>query len=133
VEERFYEAFDELVINLRVDGAYIERICSISNDSVTIGYSSFSGAYGPLWIAVEEQLGRKYGLELKTIYAGRVRPQQLLASGSEGFSRADLLRPFTRTESPLERAIRIEPRILYKIESMATILKTIMESEVDSC
>jgi hypothetical protein len=34
-------------------------------DSVTIGYSSFAGAYGPLWIAVEEQLGRKHGLELK--------------------------------------------------------------------
>jgi NitT/TauT family transport system substrate-binding protein len=50
-------------------------------DSVTVGYSSFAGAYGPLWIAVEEQLGRKHGLELKAIYAGRIRPQQLLASG----------------------------------------------------
>jgi len=34
-------------------------------DSVTVGYSSFAGAYGPLWISVEEQLGRKHGLELK--------------------------------------------------------------------
>lgn len=50
-------------------------------ESVTVGYSSFSGAYGPLWVAVEEHLGRKYGLEVKAIYAGRVRPQQLLASG----------------------------------------------------
>src|SRR5215813_2968124 len=50
-------------------------------DSLTVGYSSFAGAYGPLWIAVEEQLGRKHGLELKAIYAGRIRPQQLLASG----------------------------------------------------
>ncbi len=50
-------------------------------DQVTVGYSSFSGAYVPLWVAVDEQLGRKYGLELKAIYAGRVRPQQLLASG----------------------------------------------------
>jgi hypothetical protein len=24
-------------------------------DSITIGYSSFSGAYGPLWIAIEDQ------------------------------------------------------------------------------
>jgi hypothetical protein len=27
-------------------------------DQVTVGYSSFSGAYVPLWVAVEEQLGR---------------------------------------------------------------------------
>lgn len=54
-------------------------------ESVTIGYSSFSGAYGPLWIAVEEQLGRKHGLDLKAIYAGRIRPQQLLASGEVPF------------------------------------------------
>ncbi len=51
------------------------------SESVTVGYSSFSGAYGPLWVAVEEHLGRKYGLDIKAIYAGRVRPQQLLASG----------------------------------------------------
>ena len=54
-------------------------------DSITVGYSSFAGAYGPLWIAVEEQLGRKHGLELKAIYAGRIRPQQLLASGEVPF------------------------------------------------
>jgi len=50
-------------------------------DSVTVGYSSFSGAYVPLWIAVEERLGTRHGLDLKAIYAGRIRPQQLLASG----------------------------------------------------
>ncbi|HEY7322663.1 MAG TPA: ABC transporter substrate-binding protein [Candidatus Binatia bacterium] len=50
-------------------------------ETVTIGFSSFSGFYGPLWLAVEDQLGRKYGLDLKAVYAGRVRPQQLLASG----------------------------------------------------
>jgi len=50
-------------------------------ESVTIGFSSFSGFYGPLWLAVEDRLGRKYGLDLKAVYAGRVRPQQLLASG----------------------------------------------------
>jgi NitT/TauT family transport system substrate-binding protein len=54
---------------------------AMSPESITIGYSSFSGAYGPLWIAVEDQLGKKYGLDLNAIYAGRVRPQQLLASG----------------------------------------------------
>lgn len=54
-------------------------------DHATVGYSSFSGAYVPLWIAVEEQLGKRYGLELKAIYAGRVRPQQLLASGEVPF------------------------------------------------
>jgi hypothetical protein len=25
-------------------------------------YSSFTGAYTPLWLAVEEKLGRKYGV-----------------------------------------------------------------------
>jgi len=50
-------------------------------DSVTIGYSSFSGFYGPLWLAVEDGLGKKYGVDLRAVYAGRVRPQQLLASG----------------------------------------------------
>jgi ABC-type nitrate/sulfonate/bicarbonate transport system substrate-binding protein len=54
-------------------------------EPVTIGYSTFSGAYLPLWIAVEERLGRKYGLDLKAIYAGRIRPQQLLASGEVPF------------------------------------------------
>jgi ABC-type nitrate/sulfonate/bicarbonate transport system substrate-binding protein len=54
-------------------------------EPVTIGYSSFSGAYLPLWIVVEERLGRKHGLDLKAIYAGRIRPQQLLASGEVPF------------------------------------------------
>ena len=54
-------------------------------EPVTIGYSTFSGAYLPLWIAVEERLGRKYGLDLRAIYAGRVRPQQLLASNEVPF------------------------------------------------
>ena len=50
-------------------------------EPLTVGYSTFSGAYGPLWIAVEEGLGRKHGLDIKSVYAGRVRPQQLLATG----------------------------------------------------
>jgi NitT/TauT family transport system substrate-binding protein len=56
-----------------------------SPEVLTVGYSSFSGAYLPLWIAVEEGLGTKYGLDLKAIYAGRIRPQQLLATGEVPF------------------------------------------------
>jgi ABC-type nitrate/sulfonate/bicarbonate transport system substrate-binding protein len=48
-------------------------------------YSSFTGGYAPLWIAVEEQLGRKYGLDLEAVYAGRARPHQLLLSGDAQF------------------------------------------------
>jgi ABC-type nitrate/sulfonate/bicarbonate transport system substrate-binding protein len=51
----------------------------------TVGYSSFSGAYLPLWIAVEERLGRKHGIDLRAICAGRIRLQQLLASGEVPF------------------------------------------------
>jgi ABC-type nitrate/sulfonate/bicarbonate transport system substrate-binding protein len=54
-------------------------------DNVTVGYSSFSGHYVPLWTAVEDRLGRKYGIELNAVYAGRIRPQQLLASGETAF------------------------------------------------
>jgi len=54
-------------------------------ESLTVGYSTFAGAYAPLWMALEEQLGVKYGLELRAIYAGRIRPQQLLATGDVPF------------------------------------------------
>jgi len=47
-------------------------------ESVTVGYSSFSGDYVPLWIGVEDHIGKKYGIDLKAVYAGRARPQQLL-------------------------------------------------------
>lgn len=50
-------------------------------EPLTIGYSNFTGTYAPLWIAVEDRLGAKHGLDLKAIYAGRIRPQQLLATG----------------------------------------------------
>lgn len=43
-------------------------------------YSSFTGAYVPLWLAVDEKLGRRHGLELEAVYAGRARPHQLLLS-----------------------------------------------------
>ena len=36
-------------------------------DSVTIGFSSFSGFYGPLWLAVEEGVGKKYGVDLRAV------------------------------------------------------------------
>ena len=36
-------------------------------DSVTIGFSSFSGFYGPLWLAVEDGLGKKYGVDLRAV------------------------------------------------------------------
>ena len=60
-------------------------IAATQLDSVTIGYSSFSGDYVPLWMAVDDRLGKKYGLELNAVYAGRIRPQQLLASGETPF------------------------------------------------
>jgi len=50
-------------------------------ERLTVAYSNFTGTYAPLWVAVEENLGAKYGLDLKAIYAGRIRPQQLLATG----------------------------------------------------
>jgi len=50
-------------------------------EPLTVGYSNVTATYAPLWIAVDENIGTKYGLDLKAIYAGRVRPQQLLATG----------------------------------------------------
>lgn len=50
-------------------------------ESLAVGYSSLAGHHTPMWIAVEDRIGRKYGLDLKAIYAGRLRPQQLLMSG----------------------------------------------------
>src|ERR1044072_2875216 len=50
-------------------------------ENLAVGYSSLAGHHTPIWIAVEDRIGRKYGVELKAIYAGRLRPQQLLMSG----------------------------------------------------
>ena len=47
-------------------------------EPLTVGYSNITATYAPLWVAVEEQVGVKYGLDLKAIYAGRVRPQQFV-------------------------------------------------------
>jgi len=64
-------------------------------EPVTIGFSSFSGFYGPLWLAVEDGLGKKYGIDLRAVYAGRIRPQQLLASGETPFVIASGSGPLT--------------------------------------
>ena len=58
-----------------------EVFAAVRLEPLTVGYSNFTGTYAPLWIAVEEQIGVKHGLDLKAIYAGRIRPQQLLATG----------------------------------------------------
>jgi hypothetical protein len=31
-----------------------------------------------MWIAVDDRIGKKYGIDLKALYAARPRPQQLL-------------------------------------------------------
>ena len=56
-------------------------LTATETQKLKIIYSSFTGAYTPLWIAVDEQLGRKHGLDLEAVYAGRARPHQLLLSG----------------------------------------------------
>jgi NitT/TauT family transport system substrate-binding protein len=51
------------------------------SQKVRVGYAAFTGAYAPLWIAAQEGLGRKYGLDLEAIYGGRTSPGLLLESG----------------------------------------------------
>src|ERR1044072_7070645 len=50
-------------------------------ESLAVGYSSTCGHHTKMWLDVDERIGRKYGIDLKAIYAGRLRPQQLLMSG----------------------------------------------------
>lgn len=50
-------------------------------EGLAVGFSSFAGHHTPMWIAVEDHISRKYGIDLKAVYAGRLRPQQLLLSG----------------------------------------------------
>ena len=57
-----------------------------SSEKVKIGYPAFTGAYTPLWIAVEEGLGRKYGLDLEAIFGGRTSPALLLESGEAQYT-----------------------------------------------
>ncbi len=56
-------------------------LAALPLESLAVGYSSLAGHHTPMWIAVEERIGRKYGIDLKAVYAGRLRPQQLLVSG----------------------------------------------------
>jgi NitT/TauT family transport system substrate-binding protein len=71
-----------LAYSLMLTGLFMPSIgFAAPMESVTVAYSSFSGAYAPIWIALEDRLGKKHGIDLRVIYAGRIRPQQLLASG----------------------------------------------------
>ena len=80
-------SYRSVLLSLLICGRLV-ALASISfaaNDPrmLTIGYASLTGAYAPLWIAVEQRLGKKYGLDLECVYIGRgVRPQQVLISGS---------------------------------------------------
>jgi ABC-type nitrate/sulfonate/bicarbonate transport system substrate-binding protein len=56
-------------------------LTALQMETLAVGYSSLAGHHTPMWIAVEDRIGRKYGIDLKAVYAGRLRPQQLLASG----------------------------------------------------
>ena len=50
-------------------------------EPLTVGYSNITATYAPLWIAVEERVGVKYGLDLKAIYAGRCGPNSYSPPG----------------------------------------------------
>lgn len=71
----------QTILSIGVVLVSVNLFAAAKLEPLTVGYSNFTGTYAPLWIAVEENLGAKYGLELKAIYAGRIRPQQLLATG----------------------------------------------------
>lgn len=51
------------------------------SSKVRVAYAAFTGGYAPIWIAAEERLDRKHGLELEVIYGGRISPGLLLQSG----------------------------------------------------
>ena len=67
--------------------AFVSLSCAASgSQKLKIIYAAISGAYTPFWIAVEESLGRKYNLELESIYAGRTNTNLILASGEAQYS-----------------------------------------------
>src|SRR5262245_11471142 len=67
--------------------AFVSLSCAASgSQKLKITYSSLNGAYAPFFIAVEEGLGRKYGLDLEAIYAGRTNANLILASGETQYS-----------------------------------------------
>ena len=47
-------------------------------ESLAVGYSSLAGHHTPMWIAIEDRIGKKYGIDLKAVYVARPHPQQLL-------------------------------------------------------
>ena len=70
-----------LCMTVPAQGAQSVTYPASGSQKVRIGYAAFTGAYAPLWIAVEEGLGRKHGLEIEAIYGGRTSPGLLLESG----------------------------------------------------
>ena len=67
--------------------AFVSLSCAASgSQKLRIPYPAISGALTPLWIAVEEGLGGKYGLDLEAIYAGRTGSGLLLVSGEAQYS-----------------------------------------------
>lgn len=71
--------FPNLIVAALLSGG--QAFSATQLEPLIVGYSNITATYAPLWIAVEERVGVKYGLDLKAIYAGRVRPQQLFAIG----------------------------------------------------
>ena len=51
-----------------------------SSQKVRVGYAAFTGAYAPIWIAVEESLGRNTAWNSKLSIGGRISPGLLLQS-----------------------------------------------------
>jgi len=72
--------FSALLLGAQIFLSHLFPASAAETQRLKIIYSSFTGAYVPLWLAVEEKLGRKYGLEIEAVYAGRARPHQLLLS-----------------------------------------------------
>src|SRR5215471_16840213 len=67
--------------------AFVSLSCAASgSQKLKITYAALTGAYAPFWIAVEEGLGRKYGLDLEAIYGGRTPANLILASGEAQYS-----------------------------------------------
>jgi ABC-type nitrate/sulfonate/bicarbonate transport system substrate-binding protein len=56
------------------------------SQKLRITYAAITGGFAPFWIAVEERLGRKYGLDLEAIYSGRTNSGLILASGEAQYS-----------------------------------------------
>jgi ABC-type nitrate/sulfonate/bicarbonate transport system substrate-binding protein len=82
-KRHLYRLLVGLYVCLAVELSY--AAAAVYAQSITIGYSGFSSAFGPFWTTIENQVGKNHGVDLKAIYTGRVRPQQLLTSGEVPF------------------------------------------------